>query len=104
VTEGCYIDGEIDHSVIFGGVEIEEGSVVKDSVVMPGAKIGKNTVIEHAVIGADAVIGDGAKIGVNSSEDNKYNSKLCTNGLVLVEGGAEVGVGEDIAKGSMVEA
>ena len=104
VTEGCFIDGEIKHSVIFGGVELGEGSVVSDSVIMPGAKIGKNVVIEKAVIGADAVIGDGAKVGVNSSDDNKYASKLCTNDLVLIESGAEVGVEDDICKGSMVEA
>ena len=104
VTEGCFIDGEIKHSVIFGGVELGEGSVVSDSVIMPGAKIGKNVVIEKAVIGADAVIGDGAKVGVNSSDDNKYASKLCTNDLVLIESGAEVGVEEEICKGSMVEA
>ena len=104
VTEGCFIDGEIKHSVIFGGVELGEGSVVSDSVIMPGAKSGKNVVIEKAVIGADAVIGDGAKVGVNSSDDNKYASKLCTNDLVLIESGAEVGVEEDICKGSMVEA
>lgn len=104
VTEGCFIDGEIKHSVIFGGVELGEGSVVSDSVIMPGAKIGKNVVIEKAVIGADAVIGDGAKVGVNSLDDNKYASKLCTNDLVLIESGAEVGVEEDICKGSMVEA
>ena len=104
VTEGCFIDGVIKHSVIFGGVELGEGSVVSDSVIMPGAKIGKNVVIEKAVIGADAVIGDGAKVGVNSSDDNKYASKLCTNDLVLIESGAEVGVEEDICKGSMVEA
>ena len=104
VTEGCFIDGEIKHSVIFGGVELGEGSVVSDSVIMPGAKIGKNVVIEKAVIGADTVIGDGAKVGVNSSDDNKYASKLCTNDLVLIESGAEVGVEEDICKGSMVEA
>lgn len=104
VTEGCFIDGEIKHSVIFGGVELGEGSVVSDLVIMPGAKIGKNVVIEKAVIGADAVIGDGAKVGVNSSDDNKYASKLCTNDLVLIESGAEVGVEEDICKGSMVEA
>ena len=104
VTEGRFIDGEIKHSVIFGGVELGEGSVVSDSVIMPGAKIGKNVVIEKAVIGADAVIGDGAKVGVNSSDDNKYASKLCTNDLVLIESGAEVGVEEDICKGSMVEA
>lgn len=104
VTEGCFIDGEIDRSVVFGGVELGEGSVIKDSVIMPGAKIGKGVVIEKAVIGTDAVIGDRAKIGVNAAEDNKYASKLCTHDLVLIEGGASVDIDEEIYKGSMVEA
>ncbi len=103
VTEGCHIDGEVDHSVIFGGVELGEGSEVKDSVIMPGAKIGKNAVVHNAVIGTEAVIGDGAKVGVDSSSDNKNASKLCTNDLVLIEGGATVAPGEDIYTGSMVE-
>ena len=104
VTEGCNINGEIDHSVVFGGVELGEGSVIKDSVIMPGAKIGKGAVIENAVVGTDAVIGDRAKIGVNAAEDNKYASKLCTHDLVLVEGGAHVDIDEEVYKGSMVEA
>lgn len=103
ITEGCTICGTINHSVIFGGVEVGEGSVIKDSVVMPGAKIGKNVTMEKAVIGTNAIIGDGARIGMTEKEDNIHASKLCTHGLVLVEGGAEVGMNDEIPKGSMVE-
>ena len=103
VTEGCTICGTVDHSVIFGAVEIGEGAVVKDSVVMPGAKIGKNAVVEKSVIGANAVIGDGAAVGTVEKEDNIYASKMCTHGLVLIEGGATVADNAQIPKGSMVE-
>ena len=103
VTEGCTIYGEINHSVVFGGVEVGENTVINDSVIMPGAKIGKNAVIEKAVIGANAVINDGAKIGISEKEDNMYASKMCTHGIVLVEGGAVVGENDEIPKGSMVE-
>ncbi len=103
VTEGCTICGTVDHSVIFGAVEIGEGAVVKDCVVMPGAKIGKNAVVEKTVIGANAVIGDGASVGVVEKEDNIYASKMCTNGLVLIEGGANVADNAEIPKCSMVE-
>ena len=103
VTEGCNIDGEINHSVIFGGVEVGEGAKITDSVVMPGAVIGKNVVIEKTVIGNDAIIKDGSKIGVSEAQgENKYASKYCTHGIVLIEGGAEVD--GDIPKNSMVEA
>ncbi|MBQ7573086.1 MAG: glucose-1-phosphate adenylyltransferase [Clostridia bacterium] len=103
VTEGCSIYGEVNHSVIFGAVDVGEGSVVRDSVIMPGAKIGDNVTIEKCVIGADAVIESGAKVGVTETEDNKYASKYCTHGIVLVEGGATVLANSDIPKGSMIE-
>ena len=70
---------------------------------MPGAKIGKNAVVEKSVIGANAVIGDGATVGTVEKEDNIYASKMCTHGLVLIEGGAAVADNAEIPKGSMVE-
>lgn len=105
VTEGCSIDGKIEHSVIFSAVTVGKGAVVRDSVVMPGAVIGDGAVIEKSVIGPSAVIGANAKVGVNhESEDNPYKSKYCTHGIVLVEGGAVVEDGADILKGSMYQA
>ncbi|MDY3031622.1 MAG: glucose-1-phosphate adenylyltransferase [Clostridia bacterium] len=103
ITEGCTICGTINHSVIFGGVEIGEGTVINDSVIMPGAVIGKNVKMEKTVVGANAVIEDGANIGVSEKEDNMYASKMCTHGIVLIEGGAVVGMNGDVPKGSMVE-
>ncbi len=104
VTEGCSIDGRVEHSVIFSAVTVGKGAVVRDSVVMPGAVIGDGAVIEKSVIGPGAVIGVNAKVGVNhESEDNPYKSKYCTHGIVLVEGGAVVEDGADILKGSMYQ-
>ncbi len=103
VTEGCSIHGTIDHSVIFEGVSVGEGSTVIDSVIFPGAVIGKNVKIEKSVIGQGAVINDGAEIGTVEDSNNKYASAMCTQGIVLIEGGAEVKAGEIVPKGSMVE-
>ncbi len=105
VTEGCDIDGSVEHSVIFSGVRIGTGAVVKDSVVMPGAVIGDGAVVEKAVIGSHAIIGRSAKVGVSgASEDNPYASKYCTHGIVLIEGDAVVPDSADIRKESMVQA
>lgn len=103
VTEGCSVEGSVEHSVIFEGVAIGEGSEVCDSVVMSGVKIGKNVRIKNAVIGSGAVIGDGADIGLEDSADNGAASAMCTHGLVLIEGGAEISGGEKIYRGSMIE-
>ena len=103
ITEGCEIDGEIDHSVIFSAVKVGKGAVVKDSVILPGAEIGDGAVIEKSVIGSGAKIGANAKVGVSpASDSNPYASKYCTHGIVLIEGGAVIDDNADIIKESMV--
>lgn len=104
ITEGCVINGSVDHSVIFSGVKIGKGAVVKDAVIMPGAVIGEGAIVDKSVIGPNAKIGANAKIGVNhESDDNPYASKYCTHGIVLIEGEAVVDDNADILKGSMVQ-
>jgi glucose-1-phosphate adenylyltransferase len=44
-------------------VSIGEGSVIKDAVIMPGAKIGRNVRIERAIILNNATIEDGRVVG-----------------------------------------
>lgn len=44
--------------------------LVIDSVVMPGAKIGKNVVIERAIVGSEMVIEDGTIIRPEKNVDD----------------------------------
>ena len=62
IVDGCFVAGDIEHSILAANVQVKEGSVVKDSIVMPGASIGKNVKINRAIIGENAVIGDNAEI------------------------------------------
>lgn len=62
IVDGSYIAGKVDHSILSANVRIQTGSVITDSVIMPGAKIGKNVTIHRAIIGEGAVIGDDAVI------------------------------------------
>lgn len=50
LNEGCIVDGEIQHSVISQGVEVEKDAFVKDCVVMPNARIGHGSFIERAIV------------------------------------------------------
>jgi glucose-1-phosphate adenylyltransferase len=63
VNEGCSVFGDVDHSVLFYGVQVADGSIIRDSVIMPNVKIGSNVVIRKAIIGEGSVIEDGAQIG-----------------------------------------
>ncbi|CAG7648693.1 glucose-1-phosphate adenylyltransferase [Paenibacillus allorhizosphaerae] len=63
VNEGCCVFGEVDHSVLFYGVTVGEGSLIKDSVIMPNVTIGSNVIIHKAIIGEGTVVEDGSVIG-----------------------------------------
>lgn len=71
INEGCFIDGHVDHSVLFYGVQVGEETVIKDSVIMPNVKIGKNVIIEKAIIGENTIVEDGAIIRADSNDPKK---------------------------------
>jgi glucose-1-phosphate adenylyltransferase len=69
INEGCIVFGEVEHSVLFYGVHVGEGSLIKDSVIMPNVKIGKNVCIYRAIIGEGTIIEDGCTVGDPSAPE-----------------------------------
>ncbi len=63
INEGCCVLGEVDHSVLFYGVQVGEGTVIRDSVIMPNVTIGSNVSIHKAIIGEGTIVDDGCVIG-----------------------------------------
>ncbi|MBE7022003.1 MAG: glucose-1-phosphate adenylyltransferase subunit GlgD [Ruminococcaceae bacterium] len=62
VADGCVISGELESSVLFRDVKIEEGAKVIGSIVMQGSKIGKNSYIENAIIDKNVTITEGTRL------------------------------------------
>lgn len=60
IVDGCYIAGDVSDSILSTDVQVKEGSTIENSVIMPGATIGKNVTIKNAIIGENAIIGDNA--------------------------------------------
>lgn len=69
INEGCVVEGTVDRSVLFHGVNVGAGSLVEDSVIMPNAVIGRGARIIRAIVGEGAVVGDGSQIGSFDSPD-----------------------------------
>ncbi|GAA0079355.1 glucose-1-phosphate adenylyltransferase [Clostridium sp. CTA-5] len=64
IVEGCVVNGEVENSVLFQGVQVGKNSIIRDSVIMTNAKIGDNVVIEKAIIGNNAIIRKDCRIGL----------------------------------------
>jgi len=90
VSGGCKIEGNIDYSVMFANVTVEEGANVRYSIVMPGATIKKGATVQYAMIAEDAVIECGAVVG----EDPERIENLDNWGVTVI--GAKVNIGENV--------
>ena len=63
ITEGCEVYGNVNHSILFAGVIIEEGAKVESSVIMPGSVIKRGAVVRRSIIAENATVGPGAFVG-----------------------------------------
>lgn len=62
VVDGCFVAGNVEHSILSTNVQVKPNAIIKDSFVMSGATIGEGAKINRAIIGEDAVIGGGVVI------------------------------------------
>ena len=63
ISEGCEIRGNVDYSILFSNVTVEEGATVRYSIVMPGTTVKKGAVVEYAIVAENTVIDEDAHVG-----------------------------------------
>ncbi|HBC25961.1 MAG TPA: glucose-1-phosphate adenylyltransferase, partial [Ruminococcaceae bacterium] len=68
VAEGCNVYGETDFAVLFSGVYLAPGAVVRDSIIMPGVRVEEGARIQYAIVSEHSVIGKNAVIGARPEE------------------------------------
>ena len=68
ITQGCVVQGEVKHSVLFTGVKIGAGARIIDSVLMPGVVVEEGAVVQRALVADGGRIGKGAVVGAADSE------------------------------------
>ena len=93
VTEGCEICGNLDYSIIFDNVTVEEGATVEYSLVMPGAVIKSGASVKYAIIAENAVIENGASVGTEPSIAG-------TEGWGITVVGADITIGKNAKVGA----
>ncbi len=62
IANGCNIEGEVINSVVFRGVKIGKGSLIKNSIIMQKADIGKNAAIINTITDKMVTVEDNVTI------------------------------------------
>jgi len=63
VELGCIINGHVEHTVLSPGVYIEEGAVVRDSIIFDNCRIEAGAIVERSVVDKDVLVGKNAYVG-----------------------------------------
>jgi glucose-1-phosphate adenylyltransferase len=84
VAGGCIISGAmVRESLLFSDVRVEERSVVQASVVLPRVSVGRDCVVQRAILDEGCVVPDGTQIGVDLAADAR-RFEVTGKGVVLV--------------------
>lgn len=49
IADGCIIDGEVENSILFRGVRVEKGAVVKNSILMQGSFVASGSTLNYTI-------------------------------------------------------
>lgn len=56
ISDGCEIQGTVVNSILSRGVRVDEGAVVKDSIIMEHTEIMDNAKVENAILDKDVIV------------------------------------------------
>lgn len=105
LSNGCWVEGVVERSVLSPGVYVAEGAVVRDSVILDDVVISPGAVVDRCIIDRAARIGEGAQVG--SGEENTSNlehPQHLNTGITLVGKGSRVAPGAVLGRNVVVHA
>ena len=102
IGEGTVVCGEVYNSIIGCGVTIEEGTVIRDSIIMNDTYIGSGCEINKAIIAENVNIGNNVRLGIGDEVDNETDPHIYNHGLVTVGEKSNIPDGVSVGKNSVI--
>ena len=62
IADGCIIEGEVEDSVLFRQVTVEEGAEVENCIIFNDCVIGKGAKVKYAILDKDVIVSEGAEL------------------------------------------
>lgn len=62
IADGCFIDGNVENSVLSRGVKVGKGAKIKNCVIMEGSIVGEDAYLENVIVDKWVTITNGAQL------------------------------------------
>ncbi|HLB24525.1 MAG TPA: glucose-1-phosphate adenylyltransferase [Dehalococcoidia bacterium] len=88
---GCIVNGHVEHSVLSPGVYVEEGAVVRDSIIFDDCRIEAGAIIERSILDKEVTVGKNAYVGYGDDfAPNGERPDIVNTGVTIVGKRAEI--------------
>ena len=82
-SESIVSSATVRRSVLSSKVRVDRGSLIEDSLLLPGVAVGRNVVLRRTIIDSHCVLPDGITIGVDPDAD-RSRFTVSESGVTLV--------------------
>ena len=62
VADGCYIEGTVENSILFRGVVVRPGAVIRNSIIMQDAVISRNAEVESCILDKQTTLRENVRL------------------------------------------
>ena len=56
IADGCVIEGTVENSILFRGVRVDKGAVIRNAIIMQDSVIEEGVQIENVIFDKDVTI------------------------------------------------
>jgi len=98
ISNGCIIEGTVINSVLSPGVRVGKHTIIEDSVILNHVIISDYVTIKKAIIDKKVVIGRHTSIGHGEDISNIEKPDLLDSGITVIEKGAIIPSDTNIGK------
>jgi len=85
VPDGCIVNGHLEHSVLSPGVYVEEGAVVRDSIIFHGVHLQPGAIVERSILDKEVQVGENCQVGYGDDlRANEERPDIVNCGITII--------------------
>lgn len=62
IADGCIIEGQVENSILFRGVKIHKGAVIRNSILMQNSEVFENSRLNYCILDKNVAISPGKQL------------------------------------------
>jgi glucose-1-phosphate adenylyltransferase len=98
VCNGCIVHGKVSNSILAPGVYVGEGVEIKDSILLPYAKVHEGSVILKAIIGENAKIMNHCIVGTGGQSAPDQEGITVIEDYHIISEGSIIEAGKNVTR------